>query len=130
MADAQISQSGPLFPKTSPLAAKCFDLARRADFDDEAVVLNSAQDAGVLDRRAVPVHGFSAPKLNCHLPKLGRMCCNEQLHSRENLQKECIDSASDIMFSCYDIIAGPYFGTTSIEGYVYGDHGDVPILLG
>ena len=52
------------------------------------------------------------------------------LHSRENLQKECIDAASDIMFSCYDIIAGPDFGTTSIEGYVYGDHGDVPILLG
>ena len=49
------------------------------------------------------------------------------MHSRENRQKECIDAASDITFACYDIIAGPDLGTTSIEGYV---HGDVPIRLG
>ena len=49
MADEQISQSGPLFPKISLLDAKCFDFARRADFDDEAAVLYSAQDARVRD---------------------------------------------------------------------------------
>ena len=64
MADEQISQSGPLFPKISPLDAKLFDLARRADFDDEAAVLNSVQDAGVRDEN-LPVHGFSTPKLDC-----------------------------------------------------------------
>ena len=47
MADKQISQSGLLFPKISPLDTKLFDFARQADFDDEAAVLNSAQDAGV-----------------------------------------------------------------------------------
>ena len=40
MTDAQISQSGPLFPKISLLDAKCFDFARRANFDDEAEVLH------------------------------------------------------------------------------------------
>ena len=84
MADAKISQSGPLFPKTSPFAAKCFDLARRADFDDYAVLLNSAQDTGVRDCRAVPVHGFFAPKLDCHLSKLGRMCCIPEKTSKRN----------------------------------------------
>ena len=49
MAVAQISQSGPLFPKISPLDAKYFDFAWRADFDDEAVVLNFAQNAEVRD---------------------------------------------------------------------------------
>ena len=49
MADAQTSQSGPLFPNISLLDAKSFDFARWADFDDEAAVLYSAQDAGVRD---------------------------------------------------------------------------------
>ena len=50
------------------------------------------------------------------------------LENSQNLaQKECIDTASDMMFACYDIIAGPDLGTTLIEGYV---HGNVPILLG
>ena len=49
MADAQISESGPLFPKISILDAKCFDFARRADFDNEAAVFYFADDAGVRD---------------------------------------------------------------------------------
>ena len=49
MADAQISQSGPFFPKTGLLDAKSFDFAGRSDFDEKAAVLYSAQDAGVRD---------------------------------------------------------------------------------
>ena len=47
MADAQISQSGPFFPKTKVSDAKCFDSALQADFDDEPVVLYSVQDAWI-----------------------------------------------------------------------------------
>ena len=47
MADVQICQSGPLFQKISLLDAKCFDFARLTDFDNEAAVLYSVQDAGV-----------------------------------------------------------------------------------
>ena len=49
MADVQISQSGPLFPKIGLLDAKSFDLSRRGNFDDEVTVLCSAKDAGVRD---------------------------------------------------------------------------------
>ena len=45
IAYAQISQSGPFFPKTKVSDAKCFDSALQADFDDEPVVLYSVQDA-------------------------------------------------------------------------------------
>ena len=65
----------------------------------------------------VPVHGFSQPKLDCHLPKLERMCFIPE----KTAKKKCIDAASDITFACYDIIAGADLGTTSIKGYVYGD---------
>ena len=47
MADAQISQSGPIFSKISLLDKKSFDFAGHSDFDNEAAVLYSAQDAGV-----------------------------------------------------------------------------------
>ena len=33
----------------------------------------------------------------------------------EKTAKECIDAASDITFTCYDIIEGPELGTTSVE---------------
>ena len=56
MADKKISQSGPLFSKISVLDAKCSDFARRADFDDKAAVLCSAQDAGVLDENLHCAH--------------------------------------------------------------------------
>ena len=49
MADAQISQSGPLFPKISLLEAKCCNIARQAYFDDEIAFLYSVKDAGVQD---------------------------------------------------------------------------------
>ena len=118
MADVQISQSGPLFPKISLLDAKCFDFARRADFDDEAAVLYSAGDAGVLDENLHRAHTwFFRTKARLSPAKTWK----DVMHSRENRQKECIDAASDITFACYDIIAGPDLGTTSIKGYVYGD---------
>ena len=47
MADSQMSQTGPIFRKISLFDAKCFDIAPLADSDDKAVILNSAQDAGV-----------------------------------------------------------------------------------
>ena len=56
MADLQISQSGPLFLKNSLFDAKRFDFARQADFDDEAAVLHSAQDAGVRDENLLCAH--------------------------------------------------------------------------
>ena len=79
MADAQISQSGPLFPNISLLDAKSFDFARWADFDD--VVIMTRQQSSILSNILecemqiciVPVHGFSAPKLDCRLSKFGRM---------------------------------------------------------
>ena len=49
MAGGQISQLGTLFQKISLVDAKCFDFARRADFDDQAAILYSAQDAGARD---------------------------------------------------------------------------------
>ena len=63
----------------------------------------------------VPVHGFSAPKLDWPLPKLGGMCCIP----RENQQQECIDVASDSMFACSDITKAD-LGTALIENYVHG----------
>ena len=32
----------------------------------------------------VPVHGFPAPKLDCRLPKLGRMCCIPEKTAKRN----------------------------------------------
>ena len=104
--------------------AKWFDFVRRADFDDEAAVLYSAEDAGVQDEnfhRACT--WFFRAKARLPPAKTWK----DVLHSRKNRQKECMDAASDITFACYDIITGPDLGTTSIEGYV---HGDVPIRLG
>ena len=49
MADLQMSQTGPFFRKISLFDATYFDIAPRAGSDDEANVLNSAQDAGVRD---------------------------------------------------------------------------------
>ena len=72
--------------------------------------------------KIMPVHGFSAPTLDCCLAKLGRMCCI----SEKNSQNECIDAASAITLACYYIIAAQDLGTISIKGYV---HGDVPIWL-
>ena len=43
-----MSQIGTFFRKISLFDATIFDMAPRADSDDEAVFLDSAQDAGVL----------------------------------------------------------------------------------
>ena len=60
---------------------------------------------------AVPVHGFSAPKLNWRLPNLGRMCCIPEKPPKR------IDVVSDITFAGSDIIR-PDLGTALIENYV------------
>ena len=55
-----------------------FDLARQRDFDDEVVVLSGSILPKMLECWmkicTVPLHDFSATKLNCLLAKLGRMC--------------------------------------------------------
>ena len=51
MAHSKMSQTGPSFRKISLFDATCFHITPQsplADSDDEAVVLYSAQDAGVL----------------------------------------------------------------------------------
>ena len=111
MADLQISQSGPLFLKNSLFDAKRFDFARQADFDDEAAVLHSAQDAGVRDENLHPAcTWFFRAKDRLEPAKTWK----DVLHFRENRQKECIDVASDITFACSDIIR-PDLGTALIE---------------
>ena len=85
MADAQISQSGPLFPKISLLDAKSLTL-----LDGE--ILMTRLLSSILPKMlecemkncTVPVHDFSAPKLDCRLPKLGRMCCIPGETSKKN----------------------------------------------
>ena len=44
-----LDQTGPFFRKICLSDATYFDITPRADSDDEANVLNSAQDAGVRD---------------------------------------------------------------------------------
>ena len=60
-------------------------MAPQSDSDDEAAFLDSAQDARAqVENLHLHVHGFSAPKLDWHLPKLGRMCCNPEKIARKN----------------------------------------------
>ena len=66
--------------------------------------------------QAVDVHGFSAQKLDWHLPKLGRMCYIPEKIARKIL-KECIGVASVITFACSDF-AGPDLRSILVEGYV------------
>ena len=62
----------------------------------------------------VPIHGISAPKLDWHLPKLGRMCADHE--------KECIGIVSVIVFACSDSgFTRPDSGYISFKGYVHGD---------
>ena len=84
MADAQISQSGPLFPNISLLDAKSFDFARWADFDDEAAALCSVQDAGVRDEN---LYRASTWFFRAKARLLPSKIWKDVLHSRENRQK-------------------------------------------
>ena len=37
----------------------------------------------------VPVHGFSQPKLDCHLPKLERMCFIPEKTAKKKMHRRC-----------------------------------------
>ena len=76
----KISQSGTFFQQTkkSLLDATCLALLHRQYSDEEADVLDSTQDAGVLDEMI--------------------------LYSLQNSQKECIGVAFLILFASIDII--------------------------
>ena len=66
--------------------------------------------------RTVPVHGFSAPKLDWRLPKLGRMCAFPRTPPKRMLRqcfRHCVR-----MFTCSDILTSD-LGTALIENYVH-----------
>ena len=74
--DSQMPSTGPFVWKIRLFDATCFNIAPLADFDEEAAVLDSAQDAGVqVETLHRACTWFSAPRLCWHLPKLERMCC-------------------------------------------------------
>ena len=78
--------------------AKCFDFARLADLDDEAVVLYSAKDVGVLDENSHSAcTWFSRAKARLAPAKTWKDVTG-CVHFQEHRQKECLDNASDIMF--------------------------------
>ena len=79
MADAQISQLGPLFPKLSLLDGKTFDFAGLSDCDDY-----SAQDAGVLDEK---LHRACTWLFRSKARLLPSKTWKDVLHSQENRQK-------------------------------------------
>ena len=57
----------------------------------------------------VPINGFLVPKLDWHLPKLGRKCCISKKTTRKN------ELALLITFACSDFDR-PDSGSTSVEG--------------
>ena len=97
MADSQMSQTGPIFRKISLFDAKCFDIAPLADSDDKAVILNSAQDAGV---QVEYLHRACTWFFSVKTPLAPANTWKDVLHSWLNRQKEWIGAASSITFAC------------------------------
>ena len=95
-----------------------FWFAFLADFDDEAAVLYSARDAGVRDEK---LHHrctwFFRAKARLSPAKTWK----DVLHSRENLQKICLDVIALLQtFACFDI-ARQDLGTVLMENHVFAD---------
>ena len=117
MTDSQMSQLGTFFRKIRLFDATIFDMAPRADSDDEAAFLDSDQDAGVLVEK---LHS-ACTLFFCAKARLApAKTWKDVLQFRGNRQKECIGVASVITIACSDF-ARPYSGSFLIEGCVHGD---------
>ena len=80
-----MSQIGTSFRKISLFDATCFDIDPWADSDDElpSFILPKTQESK-LNICTWHVHGFPAPKLDGHLPKVGRVSCKPEKIARKN----------------------------------------------
>ena len=122
MADAQISQSGRLFPKIAFWMRNGLTL-----FDGQILmtrllsfILPKMQECK-MKIFTVPVHGFSAPKLDYRLPKLGRMCCIPEKTAKKNAWTLLQTLRSHAMTSLQDRIWGlPRSRAMCMVMYLFG----------
>ena len=105
MADVQISQSGPFFPKISLLDAKCFDFAWLTDLFCPRC------------RSAKWKFAWCLYMVFPHQSSIGACQNLEGCVAFPRKPPNRIDVVSDITFACSDIIR-PDLGTALIENYV------------
>ena len=87
MADSQCLKQVHSFEKLSSLMRHNLTLLHGQILDDEAGSSILPKIRGCeIKICTVPIHahGISEPKLDWHLPKLGRMCCNPEKIARKN----------------------------------------------